>query len=314
VPAPSRKLPVWVVAAAIVAVGALLGGLFAVVTGGDDEQEAADPFERPETTPSTSGTATSEPPADEDLDAAIAEIEAFVAAERGLDFLREVTVELADDEEFEARLLEDFEEDVAEITLAGQVLQAVGLVEPGTDVVAAFRSLLGAGVVGFYDPTTDELVVRGTSATPYVRTVIAHELTHALDDQHFELDRPALEEAADESDFAFSGLVEGNAVRVEQAYRATFTAEEEEAAIAEELQIGADFDPTSVPLALIANITAPYLHGPAFVESLLDDGGQARLDSAFGTPPTTSEAVLDPPTFIAATCSGPSAWRRCWAR
>ena len=144
-------------------------------------------------------------------------------------FEREVTVELADDTEFEQRLLEDFDEDAADLAVAGRVLQAVGLVEPGTDVVAACRTLLGAGVVGFYDPATDELVVRGTSTSPYVRSVIAHELTHALDDQHFELDRPAVDEAADESAFGFTGLVEGNAVRAEQAYRDTFTEEEAEA-------------------------------------------------------------------------------------
>jgi hypothetical protein len=289
-----------VVAAAIVAVGALLGGLFAVATGDDGDVEAADEFERPDaTTGTTSGTAATDPPDAGDFDAVVAEIEAFVAAERGLPFEREVSVELADDTEFERRLLEDFDEDAADLAVAGRVLQAVGLVEPGTDVVAAYRTLLGAGVVGFYDPATDELVVRGTSTSPYVRSVIAHELTHALDDQHFELDRPAVDEAADESAFGFTGLVEGNAVRVEQAYRDTFTEEEAEDALAEELQIGAGFDPSSVPLALIATITAPYLHGPGLVQSLLDEGGQPRLDATFAAPPTTSEAVLDPPTFLA---------------
>ena len=46
----------------------------------------------------------------------------------------------------------------------------------------------GGGVVGFYDPVTKVLKVRGTDLTPYRREVIAHELTHALDDQVHGLD------------------------------------------------------------------------------------------------------------------------------
>ena len=80
-------------------------------------------------------TATTAPPASRHRAAVVADIEEFVAAERGLPFLREVTVELADDAEFEARLLEDFEEDAADIETSGQVLQALGLVAPGTDIV-----------------------------------------------------------------------------------------------------------------------------------------------------------------------------------
>jgi hypothetical protein len=294
-PVPERRLPVWVVALAIVAVGALLGGLFAVVTGDSDDDQAT-----PVTPEVTEPPVTLPVPVpSENFEDIVAEIAAFVEAERGLPFLRDVNVELAADAEFEERLLEDFEEDEADLVLSGQVMQAVGLIEPGTDVVEAVRSLLGVGVVGFYDPVSDELVVRGTMATPFVRTVIAHELTHALDDQHFELDRPALDDAADESAFGFTSLVEGNAVRVEEAYRATFTPEEEDEAVAEETALGAGFDPTSIPIALVMSITAPYLHGPALIEALLDEGGQARLDATFGAPPTTSEALLDPPTFVA---------------
>jgi hypothetical protein len=306
-PEPSRKPPAWVVALAVLAVLGLVAGLLAAFVGGDDEpeEERASGFERDEGTTTTETTeaeddeaTTTTEAAPESLDEAIAEIEAFVAEERGLPFLREVTVTLLDDEAFEDRLFEDFEEDTDEIVVSGQVLQAVGLVEPGTDMVEAVRSLLGGGVVGTYDPETDELLVRGAEISPYVRTVIAHELTHALDDQHFELDRPALDDAPDESGYGFTALVEGNASRVEAAYRATFTAEEEDEASAEELAIGGDTDLFALPLALIESLYAPYLLGPILVDAILADGGQVRLDAAFATPPATSEALLDPATYL----------------
>jgi hypothetical protein len=306
-PPPRRQVPFWVVAVAIVAVGALLGGLVAVITGddGDDRDEVASTFERDTTTttdgaaddPTTTTPGTAPPT---DVDQVVADIEAFVADERGLPFLRPVTVELAGDAEFEQRLLEDFDEDAGDLVVAGQVLQAVGIIQPGVDIVAAFRSLLGAGVVGFYDPETDELVVRGTSTSPYVRAVIAHELTHALEDQHFELFRPALEDATDESGVGFTALVEGSASFVEEAYRATFTDQEEAEAVAEESRIAAGYDFDEVPLALFETISAPYLLGPSLIDALLGDGGQSRLDAAFAQPPVTSEALLQPDTYLRA--------------
>ena len=295
-----------VVVAAILVVAALVAATFAAFAGGDDDGDAVaadrDPRDRDETAttapPSTADTAPPTTASPEDFDAVIAEIQSFVEQERGLPFLEQVQVELADDVEFLDRLLADFEEDVPDIELQGRVLEAVGLLEPDTDIVDAFRTLLDAGVVGFYDPTTNELVVRGTSTTPYVRTVIAHELTHALDDQHFELDRPDIEHV-DELGFGFTSLVEGDSRRIEDAYRATFTPAEEREAAAEELTVGAGVDLFDVPPILFDLLLAPYVLGPELVDAVLADGGQARLDAAFDAPPTTSEHLLDPDTFLA---------------
>jgi hypothetical protein len=295
---------VWVVLAAIAVVVALVAATAAALGGGDDSEEATadrEPRQRdeaPATTDATDTTETTAPPAVDDLATVVNDIQTFVEQKRGLPFLRDVEVELVPDAEFEAGLLEDFDEDVPEIEIHGRLLEAIGLVEPGFDIVEAYRTLLGAGVVGFYDTETDDLVVRGGSTTPYVRTVIAHELTHALDDQHFELHRPDLEDADDESAFGFSALVEGNARRVEDAYRATFTPDEEAEAAAEELTIGADVDLFAIPVVLFDQLLAPYVLGPDLVDAILAAGDQAQLDAAFGAPPSTSEHLLDPGSFL----------------
>jgi hypothetical protein len=210
-----------------------------------------------------------------------------------------VDVELAGEGEFQRRLLDDFDEGVDDLRDTEVLLKAFGLVEADVDLVEAMRTLLGAGVVGFYDPETDELVVRGTALTPYVRTTIAHELTHALDDQRFDLDRPEYDDADDEIDFGFSALVEGNARRVEDAYRAGLSDEEQLDAAAEELSLGGGLDLGDVPLVLVVLISAPYSLGHDFVVQLIDDGGQEALDAAFDAPPRTSEQVIDPATYEA---------------
>jgi hypothetical protein len=295
------------VAVAVVAVLALVAALFAVFLGdGDGGEDASGEREEVDESPGATAddpggaTTTTEAPATDpaDFDAVIADIEAFVEQERGLQFLSDVDVELADDEEFSDRLLADFDEDTDDLVDADDLYTALGLIGPDVDLVASLRELLDVGVVGFYDPETNELVVRGTSTTPYVRQTIAHELTHALQDQHFELDRPALDDADDESAFGFTGLVEGDAEHVADAYAATFTAAEQAEAEAEEIALGLGFDFSAVPFVLLEQLTLPYLLGPELIDAILTAGGQELLDASFAAPPTTSEHIIDPDTFV----------------
>ncbi|MEJ7844565.1 MAG: hypothetical protein WKF93_02895 [Acidimicrobiales bacterium] len=319
-PEPVRRSP-WVVATAVLSVLVLLLGVGLAITVGDDGDGAAEAADRePRELPPTGGAPDAtlppaeEPPATEpepapdvptdDITAVIDDIEAFVAAERGLPFLRDVVVELEDDAAFEARLLADFEEGAEDLRIIGDAFAALGLVEPGVELADAYRELLGIGVVGFYDPSTEELVVRGTEASPYVRTVIAHELVHALDDQHFDIDRD-FADTPDESGFGFTAVLEGNAVRIEEAYRATFTPDEEDAATTEELSIGLGVDPFAIPFVLLESLAAPYELGPVLVEAILAAGGDEALAGAIAVPPTTSEQVLEPDVFVAGEAAVP---------
>ena len=309
-PAPSAPPPVrWtddpehraVAWGAIAIVFAIIVGALIGATAADGPISTAAPVGTSEaSTGSTSTesdtTTTTEPSS---LDAVVLDIEQFVERERGLKFKHPVDVNLAGEGDFQNRLLADFGKQRAAIVEGQQVLTALGLVPPGFDVVNEERSLLSVGVVGFYDPESKELVVRGTEITPFVREVLAHELTHALDDQWFDLNRPQLDNADDESKFGFTGLAEGNARRIEDAYVASLSrSEQTEAAVAQEsllLQHPEIFD---LPPILLALVQAPYDLGPPFVEALLGAGGQSRLDSAFVTPPVTSEQIIDPKRYL----------------
>jgi hypothetical protein len=258
---------------------------------GEDASPGAEPEPVPTTPPAPATPAETE--------AVVAEISDFVAGEQGLAFLEPVDVELLGEGDFQDRLLADFDEDLDDLRREEHLFRALGLVPPDVDLVEAMRSLLGAGVVGFYDPETGELVVRGASVTPYVRTTIAHELTHALDDQHHDLDRPEYDESADEVGFGFGAVVEGNARRVESAYLDSLTAEEQRQATTEELTLSAGIDIGSVPLVLLQVMAAPYELGQALVDDVVADGGSQALAAAFADPPTTSEQVIDPAAYQA---------------
>jgi hypothetical protein len=270
-------VPIVVTVVAVIAVAGLVAAVVAV-------RRDADPAAPP-------------PAQADDLDPVVAEIAAFVEEERGLTFEEPVEVELADDAEFERRLLEDLDESRDELAESELVFQALGLIEPDADLLAAFEESLAGGVIGFYDPETDELVVRGTDTGPYVRTTIAHELTHALDDQHFDLDRPEIDESDGEEGFGFSALVEGSAVRVEERYLASLSPEDQATYAEAEAEIAEDFPVFSVPRVVLEMLVAPYALGPVLVDHVIDEGGQRAFDAAFAEPPVTSEQVLEPERF-----------------
>jgi hypothetical protein len=272
-----------------------------VVASDGDETAASEPAPTTEPPDTTSTTDTvPEGEIDPDFTAMVVELQNFVEDERGLEFKDDVVVELLSDDEFVERLLTDFDEDREELEQNARILQTIGLVEPGTDLAAALESLLGAGVLGFYDPETDELVVRGDDTNEYVKQTIVHELTHALDDQWYELDRPELEDATDESAFAFSAVVEGNGRTVEEAYEDSLNEDELEELLVEELRFGAeaDIDPRAIPPVLIDSLLAPYELGEAFLGEVTDELGVEGLDEAFESPPPTSKEIMQPDVYL----------------
>lgn len=296
---PQHRAVAWGAIAIVFAiiVGALIGAtaahgpinVAAPVTSSDASTDS--------TSSESNTTTTTEP---QSLDAVVLEIEQFVERERGLKFKRPVDVSLAGEGEFQNRLLPEFDKQRATFLEEQQVLTAAGLVPPGFDMIKEERSLLSIGIVGYYDPESTALVVRGTEITPFVREVLAHELTHALDDQWFDLNRPQLDNADDESGFGFLGLVEGNARRVEDAYLASLSpGEQTQAAIEQERLVLQHPEIFNLPPILLALLQAPYDVGPTFVQALLGDGGQPTLDRAFASPPRTSEQILDPTRYLA---------------
>ena len=126
-----------------------------------------------------------------------------------------------------------------ELRVGGQTGVMTGLFPPGTDLKTEELKLMRQQVAGFYDPTDKVMVeVRGKSvlgSTLAGRSVFsrellqAHELTHALQDQHFKLDR--LLNAVkhnDDQEIAIHAVIEGDATLAGLAYVAGGMTVEEE--------------------------------------------------------------------------------------
>ena len=85
------------------------------------------------------------------------------------------------------------------------------------DLATSENNLAQSDVVGLYVDDKKTVFVRGTAMTPYVRVTLAHELTHALQDQYFDLQKLDANVKDGDGD-ALTALVEGDAVRDQNLY------------------------------------------------------------------------------------------------
>ncbi len=233
---------------------------------------------------------------------AVKDASAYVESVRKEKFLSQPKVEVLAGNDFVERLRSEQKSDPLyekDLRVLGQVLDALGLVPNSSDGKVVFEALLDSGVGGFYDPKTDVLVVKGGKVTPLVRAVLVHELTHALDDQLNNLDRPELDNVHDGSDEGFTFLTEGSARWVENQYRASVSAAERDDMDAEENRSAQESGAllkvatnpkyvNSLPF-LILSLLAPYELGKQLIADIVAKEGTAGIDKAFKNPPVTAE-------------------------
>ncbi len=238
-------------------------------------------------------------PAPKAWDERVAPYVALVEGARGLKFDHPVPVKFLDDAAFEKALRTaeqsmTKEERARERQVAGELL-ALGLTAQEIDPRQAAEDLADYGVAGFYDSETEELFVRGNDTSDIlVRTTIVHELTHALQDQHFDLDALHDDTKDASEEFALVALVEGDATAVQTAYLDSLPPDEQAAFRAAVGEVLAQPLPEGVPYALQTLSTAAYGIGAGYVEALDPEGGTAGRDQAFTQPPVSEELLVDP--------------------
>jgi len=231
---------------------------------------------------------------------AVAPIAAFVSRDRGLNFKHVVPVHLMSPRVFDARVAapdvpETGTQRADDRRMAAE-LRALGLLDGSVNLVRA-QSVDDAGVVlGYYDSGTKALYVRGSDLTPEVRVTIAHELTHALQDQYFGLDRLDNEATTNGAQSALTALEEGDAVLVEGDYLDSLPLSQQRQDAAEES--GPSPGPPAVPAIVEVDGNSPYVLGPDMVGAIYAAGGNRGIDDAFRDPPTTELDVLDPVDYL----------------
>ena len=285
--------------------GVVLGALCLVIAGLVANVRSSDPeltLDDPPVRTDDSDPDPSPPP--DELAAFVEEAVAFVELTRGREFVSQPVVVALDESQFVARIRADFAaefadnpEDVAE---SNATYRATGLIGSAESIDEVYGRFGEAGVLGFYDPETDELVVRQPEELSLLtKSTIVHELTHAFDDQHFDLDRPDYDERVDEISWGFRAVAEGSASWVEAEWEATLSSADQDDLFREELNFGDPgiFDEFQLSFLLLE--LSPYEYGEPFVDHLVETGGIGALDDALEAPPITSEQVMLPDRYDA---------------
>jgi hypothetical protein len=277
VPPPSRRGRT---VAAIVALLLLVGGGAAfLLTRGDDFPDEWDPR--------------------------VAELAEFVEDERDLDFDHPIEVEFIEVEAFEKLLQADeaalTDEDKQDIEDAAAMFRALGMIDAEVDLLESFSDIQSSGTLAYYSWEEEKVRVRGTELTPGVRVTVAHELTHALQDQHFDLGR--IQDEADEGDDdqegdVLRGIAEGDANRIGEAYRETLSEADFDASVEEEEDDIEEFEAEDYPPVLTALFGAPYALGEQLVALVAADDGDSGIDDVFVDPPRFDKALLDPLGYL----------------
>ena len=225
---------------------------------------------------------------------------------RGQAFKRPVEVSTANLEQFISYVKDRMEKDTSSEELAAQemVAKMLGVVPVEMSLLGTYMEMIESQVGGFYDPTTESFCLMERFGGDLARIVLAHELTHALDDQYYDIDGTLakIENNSDQS-FAYHAVVEGSGTATQNAWIKAHAKEIDLMALAS----SGDIDTAGMdkaPPFLWKPMLGSYMLGAAFlVRSSSILAGQSKAASAadvhiaFRRPPLSSEQILHPEKF-----------------
>jgi hypothetical protein len=185
--------------------------------------------------------------------------------------------------------------------------RAIGMIPDDYDYAKSLVQFLVSQLGGYYDPREKRFVMAAWLPLITQETVAVHELTHALQDQHYSLDK-FIDPKSDTSDqsLAHSALIEGDATAVmfdnekRQNGLPPLSADESIDSIILQQVLGMNVGGQGdVPDSLKAILVFPYTSGLRFVHAILRRGGYKALDAVYRAPPSSSREILHPDEYLA---------------
>ncbi len=230
----------------------------------------------------------------------VQDVESQVEQVRELEFLRPVEVQPVSAEEIAGKLEGVFDETYPRDFYDRRTVawQTIGVMPRDATIRDALLAFQTGQVVGFYNPVDGELVYQADGELGVLeRVTLAHELTHAIDDQHFDLTRidAITARCRDEAFQGALGAVEGSAQFF--AVKLLFEFPPTDGDFGD--LGGAGGLPEGVPPFISDLLLWPYTAGQAFMTALDSRGGVAEIDEALRRFPVSSEQILHPERYPA---------------
>ena len=252
---------------------------------------------------------------------------------RKLKFKHEVKRDVTAREDLKAVLVKDIDEEMTpgEFRANELGMKALGLLPADVNLKEVLVKVYSEEIAAFYDPKTKtmhlikepEVQKEPTLLEKLLgkkkgfdkdenKTVIAHELTHALADQNYDIE--AMQKRVkhdDDRELAVSALIEGEATLTMfgsqmEDWNGTVISKTPAAQLDRVFSLVIPFMPLTggkslreAPPILSETMIFPYLRGMVFCARLTNDGGWAALDEAYRNPPLSTEQVLHPEKYKA---------------
>jgi hypothetical protein len=260
----------------------------------------------------------------EELFHSVDEILAFDSKQTGLRVKRQVKRKLTSRDEVVSYLTKHMkDEDTQRLRRSELVLKKFGLLPRDFDLEKLLLALLREQVAGYYDPKTKTVNLLDWVPIEEQEPVMAHELTHALQDQTINLEKwmkkgekdlaeikkdptPADIEN-DEIDNARQAVVEGQAETVMLQYalapvgRSVTDSPDLVDAMEQSMVSGTPDSAVfkDAPIFLKESLTFPYSYGMEFVVKLMRKGGREKaFADVLRNPPHTTRQIMQPETYL----------------
>lgn len=258
----------------------------------------------------------------QELFRSVDEILQFASHDTGLPIKQTVKRQLTSRDAVTAFLQKSLTEDkdAKRLQRSELVLKKFGLLPRDFDFQKFLIALLREQVAGYYDPRTKTVNLLDWISVTQQRPVMAHELTHALQDQSFDLKkwmktadidnakRPtSVDIQNDEQGSARQSVVEGQATAVLIDYmlapmgRSLQDSPDIVAAMRDGMLNGGDesVELRRAPEFIRESLTFPYRYGLDFVIACLKEGGKQKAYAAmFTNPPTSTREIMEPQTYL----------------
>lgn len=252
------------------------------------------------------------------------EILSFASQDTGLPIKKKVKRTIISREQVEKYVGEKFKNDADRIRFERSELvqKKFGLLPRDFDLHSFLIKLLMEQVAGFYDEKTKTMNLLDWNAPDMQRPVMAHELTHALQDQSFDLEKMTkhdediekkglkdLDELVrnDEESTCRSAVMEGQAmiVLIDYVLAPSDESVQKMPKVVDMMQASMDkahdspvFD--SAPLLLQEELAFPYRQGMKFIRDLLVSGGkQLAYKGVLERMPQTTREIMEPQEYLA---------------
>jgi hypothetical protein len=269
---------------------------------------------RPETTVS--------PQEAKELFKSVDEILKFASDDTGLPIKHEVKRKLVKRDEVQSYIQKNMKEDkdAQRLERSEVVLKKFGLLPRNFDLRTFLVTMLREQVAGYYDPKTNTVNLLDWVDAEQQKPVLAHELTHALQDQSFGIEKwlkspedadkkgPSPSDIGnDEQSAARQAVTEGQAMVVLLDYSLAPTGHtladspQVVEALKQTMLVGTPDSPTfrEAPIFLKETLTFPYRYGLDFTTTLLQAGGrELAYAGVFKNPPNTTREIMEPQTYL----------------